>query len=145
MHEKYNSAIHTKRFFSTFVSLSRNSYCVGMCGDGANDCGVSQTLLIIKILVLFIYFYLVQSRVDAKNSSYIGMTFLLQFLYYQLKSSSRMQFLNIALFNIDFLVYCWDAVFVFVRLCVCIYICVFMWWLRFFFRAIQMIVILGSN
>lgn len=97
-----------------------------MCGDGANDCGVSQTLLIIKIFVLFIYFYLVQSRVDAKNSSYIGMTFLLQFLHYQQKSSSKMQFLNIALFNIDFLVYCCDAFFVLSTfVCVCIHICVY--------------------
>jgi len=51
------------------------------------------------------------------------MTFLLQFVHYQEKSSSKKQFLNITLFNIDFLACCYDAFFVSVCLCVYIYVC----------------------
>ena len=94
-----------------------------MCGDGANDCGVSQTHLIIKLFILFIYFYLLQSRKDTKNSNYYWNDFLLQFVHYQEKSSSKKQFLNITLFNIDFLACCYDAFFVSVCLCVYIYVC----------------------
>ena len=50
------------------------------------------------------------------------MTFLLLFVYHKLKSSSKKQFLNIILFNIDFLSWC--CILCVCTFCMCVCLCV---------------------